>query len=327
MENINENIIKQNSNENKENNLENIDIENQSNVNIEKSNENKVEIIGVKFEQNGKSYYFAPNGEKFIKGEKVIAETAKGLEIGVISFGNFFINETNLIAPLKPILRKATNDDLIKEQKLKEKSYDAKVLCRNLAEKYKLEMKLVDVGYLFDETKIIFSFTSEGRVDFRELVKDLASNLHTRIEMRQIGVRDETRLVGCYGMCGQECCCSRFLSDYEKVSVKMAKNQNLSLNPQKISGVCGRLLCCLGYENEHYVETLKEMPKVGSKVDTPDGQGIVTYNNLLSKYVTVRIKTDDDSTILNQYDLKDIKIYEKNNVNEKSADEDILDDE
>jgi cell fate regulator YaaT (PSP1 superfamily) len=128
-------------------------------------------------------------------------------------------------------------------------------------------------------------------------------------------------------MCGQECCCCRFLSDYEKVSVKMAKNQNLSLNPQKISGVCGRLLCCLGYENEHYVETLKEMPKVGSKVDTPDGQGIVTYNNLLSKFVTVKIKTDDDSTILNQYDLKDIKIYEKNNVNEKLADEDIIDNE
>ena len=300
------------------------------NINNLNNNQNlpqddKVEIIGVKFEQNGKTYYFSPGTNKYNKGEKVIVETVKGLEIGTVSFGNFLISRKNLVEPLKGITRRATQDDLEKEKKLIEKSKEAKQVCINLAKKYKLEMKLVDVSYLFDETKIVFSFTSDGRVDFRELVKDLASTFHTRIEMKQIGVRDETRLVGCYGMCGLECCCSKFLNDYEKVSVKMAKNQNLSLNPQKISGVCGRLLCCLGYENEHYVETLKQMPKVGSKVDTPDGQGIVTYNNLLSKFVTVKIKTDDDTTVLNQYDLKDIKIYEKNNINEKATDEDFLD--
>lgn len=303
--------------------MEEIEIEMQTPLNLEDNNENiendSIEIVGVKFGKGGKTYYFSPNGIKLQKGDYVVVETATGLEIGFISFENFSIKKEKLVEPLKPILRKATDNDMQKYEKIKEKEKFAKQSCQKLAEKYKLDMKLVDVTLLLDESKLIFSFTSEGRVDFRELVKDLASEFKTRIEMHQIGVRDEARMVGCYGMCGQECCCSRFLSDYEKVSVKMAKNQNLSLNPQKISGICGRLLCCLGYENEHYLETLKQMPKVGSKIDTPDGEGIVTYNNLISKFVSAKVKIDEDNFELKQYPLEQITIYEKNIVNDKHS--------
>lgn len=282
--------------------------------------DDKIEIVGVRFLNSCKTYYFAPNALTLNKGDKVIVETEQGLEMGFISFGNFKIAKEKIYAPLKPIIRLATESDLAKEEKIKQKEKEAFSKCKELASKHKLDMKLVNVAMLFDESKIVFNFTSENRVDFRELVKDLALIFKVRIEMRQIGTRDEVRCSNCFGMCGQECCCSRFLSDYEKSSIKMAKNQNLALNPQKINGICGRLLCCLGYENEHYVETLKQMPKVGSKIDTPDGEGIVTYNNLISKFVTAKIKTDDENFELKQYELDEITIYEKNKINTKDDD-------
>jgi len=280
-------------------------------------------MLGVEFDDNGQTCWFLSNGENVAIGNKVVISTEQGVQIGVVKStkDNFESNKNGQCA-LTKIQRKATEQDLKKEESLRQKGTQAKAKCVELAQKYKLEMKVIGIRCLFDESKMIFDFTSENRVDFRELVKDLASIFHTRIEMHQIGVRDEAKMMGWYGFCGQKCCCSRFLKDYGNATVKMAKNQNLSLNPQKISGVCGRLLCCLAYENEHYAETLKEMPKINSKVQTPDGEGIVIYNDLLKRNVRVKIFEKDDEYTIKQFPLADVNFVGKNTIiNDNEQDE------
>ena len=250
------------------------------------------EVIGVRFKQVGKIYYFSPNGVQMPIGEKVIVETARGIECGEVAIANREIDDEGIVKPLKTVIRIATEEDRkhIEENKAKEKK--AFKLCLEKIEKHKLDMKLVDVEYTFDNSKLIFYFTADGRVDFRELVKDLAGIFHTRIELRQIGVRDESKMIGGLGICGQPFCCSRFLKDFQPVSIKMAKEQGLSLNPTKISGACGRLMCCLSYEENAYEYLNSIMPMVGSTVRTPDGLGTVLEVNPISGYLRVRCGTE-----------------------------------
>ena len=264
------------------------------------------EVIGVRFKQVGKIYYFSPNGVQMPVGEKVIVETARGIECGEVAISNRQIKDEGIVKPLKTVIRVANKDDLrrIEENKVKEKK--AFKLCLEKIEKHKLQMKLVDVEYTFDNNKILFYFTADGRVDFRELVKDLASVFKTRIELRQIGVRDEAKMLGGLGPCGRPICCGAFLGDFQPVSIKMAKEQNLSLNPTKISGVCGRLMCCLKFEQDHYESTRKRMPKTGKEVETPDGVGTVTDLNVLKETVTVRLHKGD-SVEFKTYPLEELK--------------------
>ncbi len=249
-------------------------------------------VINVRFRSKGKAYFFDPADTSPHTGEQVIVETAKGIEIGTCVRTIHTVDEAALISPLRPVLRIATPEDIAIAEENRKNEKDAFELCQKKIEEHKLEMKLVDVEYSFDRSKILFFFTSEGRVDFRELVKDLASVYRTRIELRQIGVRDSARLVGGLGICGRPFCCSTFLEDFQPVSIKMAKSQSLSLNPVKISGTCGRLMCCLKYEQDSYEHLLKTMPKVDAEVDTPRGKGKVTSVNLLRRTVTVKL--DDD---------------------------------
>ena len=238
-----------------------------------------VEIISVRFKEGGKHYYFNPNGAQFQPGEGVIVETTRGTEFGECVQGNTPIDEMELTAPLRPVLRRATPEDELTREKNKEKE----IL------EHGLEMKLVDAEWSFEGNKVLFFFTAEGRVDFRALVKDLASAIHARIELRQIGVRDEAKMLGGLGICGRPFCCSQFLDEFQPVSIKMAKTQNLSLNPTKISGTCGRLMCCLKYEQEAYEDLVKHSPKQESFVETPDGAGTVSSVNLLRQTVQVRL--------------------------------------
>ncbi|MBR1482839.1 MAG: stage 0 sporulation family protein [Ruminococcus sp.] len=249
------------------------------------------EVIGVRFKEVGKVYYFDPLDNKLGIGDKVIVETARGLECGEVAMPNKTVDETELTHPLKPLVRIATKEDLqrVEENRRKEKS--AFKICEEKIAKHKLVMKLVNVEYTFDNSKIIFYFTAEGRVDFRALVKDLASVFRTRIELRQIGVRDEAKMVGGLGICGRPFCCSRFMGEFQPVSIKMAKEQGLSLSPTKISGTCGRLMCCLKYEQEAYTDLLRHTPKVGALVNTPEGKGIVVENNLIAR--TLKVKLDN----------------------------------
>ena len=249
-------------------------------------------IVGVKFGSSGKQYYFDPLNIEFAEGDGVIVETVRGLEYARVSQANKEVPDEEIKAPLKQVVRKATAED---EQRVKEnleKKDGAMKLCQKFIEKHDLKMKLVDAEYTFDRSKIIFSFTADGRVDFRELVKDLAGKMHMRIELRQIYERDDIKLRGAMGMCGRECCCKCSGCDYEKATVKMAKNQNLSLNPTKVSGMCGKLMCCLRYENEFYVEANKRMPKVGSTVKVESGQGRVDEVDLLRERIKVTIERD-----------------------------------
>ena len=233
------------------------------------------QVIGVKFHSNTKIYYFDPKDIAFNEGDSVIVETSRGLEFGMVATGNHFVDEENIVKPLKEVIRKATEKDIKQNAENMEKKKWAYSVCLEKIQKRGLPMKLVDADYTFDRSKAIFSFTAEGRVDFRELVKDLATVIKSRIELRQIYERDDIKIRGALAPCGRVCCCHAHLADFEKVTIKMAKNQGLSLNPQKISGVCGKLMCCLKYENDYYVETLKEMPKVGATVFTNDGEGVV----------------------------------------------------
>ena len=246
------------------------------------------EVIGVRFKQVGKIYYFSPNGVQMPVGEKVIVETARGIECGEVALSNREIEDEGIVKPLKTVIRVANKEDLkhIEDNKAKEKK--AFRLCLEKIEKHKLEMKLVDVEYTFDNNKILFYFTADGRVDFRELVKDLAGQFHTRIELRQIGVRDESKMLGGLGVCGQPFCCSRFLKNFQPVSIKMAKEQGLSLNPAKISGACGRLMCCLAYEQKSYEYLNSITPQPGSVVRTPDGEGTVLEANVVAGTLKVR---------------------------------------
>ena len=252
------------------------------------------EVIGVRFKQVGKIYYFSPNGVQMPIGEKVIVETARGIECGEVAIANREIDDEGIVKPLKTVIRIATEEDRkhIEENKAKEKK--AFKLCLEKIEKHKLDMKLVDVEYTFDNNKILFYFTADGRIDFRELVKDLASVFKTRIELRQIGVRDEAKMLGGLGICGRPFCCSSFLGEFQPVSIKMAKEQGLSLNPTKISGTCGRLMCCLKYEQNAYEDLIRITPRVGAYVSTSEGKGTVTEISLLTGRVKVRLDKASD---------------------------------
>ena len=253
------------------------------------------EIIGVRFKNMGKTYYFDPNDISFKKGDKVIVETSRGLECGEVAIPNKAVEDSTISKPLKLVVRAATEQDLSRLSENKKKEEQAFRTCQNKIAVHKLEMKLVDVEYAFDGSKILFYFTADGRVDFRGLVKDLAGVFHTRIELRQIGVRDEAKMLGGLGICGQPFCGSRFLSDFQPVSIKMAKEQGLSLNPTKISGTCGRLMCCLKYEQEAYTHLLRNTPKVGALVNTEEGRGTVTEVNLLTGVLKVLLERSPDS--------------------------------
>ena len=250
-----------------------------------------VEIISVRFKEGGKQYYFNPNGERFRLGEGVIVETARGVEFGECTQENTAVDEMELTAPLRPVLRRATQEDQLTREKNKEKEARAFQICQEKIAEHGLEMKLVEAEYSFEGNKVLFFFTAEGRVDFRALVKDLASAIHARIELRQIGVRDEAKMLGGLGICGRPFCCSQFLDEFQPVSIKMAKTQNLSLNPTKISGTCGRLMCCLKYEQDAYEDLVKHSPKQESFVETPDGAGTVSSVNLLRQTVQVRLES------------------------------------
>ena len=251
------------------------------------------EIISVRFKDVGKNYYFDPKGKSFNVKDKVIVETSRGVECGTVSIANREIADEELTSPLKPVLRLATPDDIKTVEENKEKEQSAFEICQKKIQEQGLKMKLVDVEYTFDCSKLLFYFTSDGRVDFRELVKDLASVFRTRIELRQIGIRDEAKTIGGLGVCGRPLCCHTFLSDFVQVSIKMAKEQNLSLNSTKISGTCGRLMCCLRYEHEAYQAEIKLMPPVDSTVKTEDGVGTVTEINPIAGLVKVKIHDKD----------------------------------
>lgn len=263
-------------------------------------------IIGVKFKNSCKSYYFDPKGIDFAEGEGVIVETARGVEYGTVVTANREVEDKEVVQPLKPVIRKATDKDVQQLKKNEEMKAEAMRTANDKIAKHKLNMKLVDVEYTFDRNKIIFYFTANGRVDFRELVKDLAAVFRVRIELRQIYERDDTKLRGGLAVCGRPCCCSTYLPDFEKVSIKMAKVQGLSLNPTKISGVCGRLMCCLKFENDYYAEMFKKMPKVGSRAKTPDGEGMVEANDIIRQQVRVRVINKDGDLELKTYDLSEI---------------------
>lgn len=250
-------------------------------------------IVGVKFGSTCKQYYFDPLNIEFKEGDGVIVETVRGLEFARISQANTNVSDEEIKVPLKPVVRKATKEDEQRAKENFEKKAGAMKLCQKLIDKHGLQMKLVDAEYTFDRSKIIFSFTADGRVDFRELVKDLASEMRMRIELRQIYERDDIKLRGAMGICGRECCCISHLADYEKATVKMAKNQNLSLNPTKVSGMCGKLMCCLKYENEFYAQINKVMPKVGSLVKLSDGTGRVEEVDVLKERIKVTLEKED----------------------------------
>ena len=268
-----------------------------------------VKVIGVRFKKAGKIYYFGPDEYKIKKGDFVIVETARGIEFGECVIGMKEIPEESIISPLKLVLRIANAEDIAKHKENKDKEKEAFDICLKKISEHGLNMKLIDVEYTFDNNKVIFYFTAEGRVDFRDLVKDLATIFKTRIELRQIGVRDEAKMLGGLGPCGRPLCCSTFLGDFASVSIKMAKEQNLSLNPTKISGICGRLMCCLNYEQSTYEDIRKKLPKVGAIVETKRGKGEVIANSVLKEKVTVRFKSSQkNEEVVEDYKIDGIKL-------------------
>lgn len=287
-----------------------------------------VNVAGVRFKRAGKVYYFDPGDLDVKKDTNVIVETARGMEYGVVTLGIKSVSEKEIVAPLKKIIRIANDKDSQQHAENLKKKERAIMLCQEKVDKHKLDMKLIDVEYTFDNSKIIFYFTADGRVDFRELVKDLAGVFKMRIELRQIGVRDEAKMVGGIGACGRALCCNTWLPEFEPVSIKMAKVQNLSLNPTKISGICGRLMCCLKYENDVYMELRKGMPEYGERIKTEDGIGVVFDSNILENKIKVRLvleeKTEDKPEKLSvdyyTYKKQDIKRFEKHRKKESNKD-------
>ncbi|MBR5314511.1 MAG: stage 0 sporulation family protein [Clostridia bacterium] len=277
-----------------------------------------VEIIGVKFKPSGKIYYFASNNNIATADDQVIVETARGLEIGMVATPNKLVKESEIVPPLRPVIRIATPADIKHAEENKTKEAEAFEICKTKIAEHKLDMSLVEAEYTFDNSKLLFYFTSDGRVDFRDLVKDLASIFRTRIELRQIGIRDEAKLLGGLGVCGRAFCCSSFLSDFVQVSIKMAKEQNFSLNSAKISGACGRLMCCLRYEHETYDEAIKNTPPLGSVVKTPSGNGIVIETNPLAELIKVRL--DDKPETPKAFSVNDVTVLRLKN--QKTAEED-----
>lgn len=268
------------------------------------------QIVGVRFKRVGKIYYFSPDDLDINKDDHVIVETARGVEFGTAVVGIREIPDNELIQPLKKVLRIATQEDIDKYYENVQKEKEAFDICVEKVSKHKLQMKLVDVEYTFDNNKILFYFTAEGRVDFRELVKDLASIFRTRIELRQIGVRDEAKMTGSIGICGRMLCCNTFLGEFQPVSIKMAKEQGLSLNPSKISGACGRLMCCLKYEHEAYEYLIDKMPSIGSEVSTPMGDGEIISVELIKEKVKVKFETKE-GTSTETFDVDDIRVLRK----------------
>ena len=275
-------------------------------------------VIGVRFKKTGKIYYFDPIGIEIEVGEGVIVETARGIEFGEVVIGARDMEQKDLQKPLKPIIRRADEEDYARVEANQQKEKEAFSICQEKIKKHKMEMKLINVEYTFDNSKIIFYFTAEGRVDFRELVKDLASVFKTRIELRQIGVRDETKMIGGLGPCGRPACCAEFLGDFQPVSIKMAKEQNLSLSPTKISGLCGRLMCCLGYEHEYYKELAAILPRNGTEVQTPDGTGTVIETQPLKKIVKVKLALGDEFEV-REYPVEKVVTQKKVRRQEKQT--------
>ena len=271
-----------------------------------------INVVGIRFRQNGKIYYFDPNGLDVKTGDNVIVETARGVEFGPVVSGPKEVDDSEVVQPLKPIIRIATEEDAARNEENREKEKKAFDVCLEKIEKHGLDMKLIDVEYTFDGNKILFYFTADGRVDFRELVKDLAAVYRTRIELRQIGVRDETKAMGGYGICGREYCCHSFQSDFVPVSIRMAKDQNLSLNPTKISGSCGRLMCCIKYEEDTYLDLMKKLPRVGDEAITEDGYtAVVDSVNTLRQKVRVIVDLGDDEKEAREYNAGDLKFTRK----------------
>ena len=278
-------------------------------------------IIGVRFKKLGKIYFFNPKNLKVKKGVKVIVETAQGEEYGEVVIPNRFVEDEKIVAPLKKVIRIANGRDHKHYEECRKKEKEAFKTCQKKIKEHGLSMNLTDVEYKFDDSKILFYFTADGRIDFRELVKDLAAIYKTRIELRQIGVRDEVKRIGGNGVCGRELCCCTFLRDFEAVSIKMAKEQNLSLNPSKISGNCGRLMCCLKYESDVYEEKLNKLPSIGAIVKTPDGEGEVDNIETLREIIRVKVK-DGDNFVSKKYPVSEITII-KDNKAEKVDEEEM----
>ena len=277
-------------------------------------------IVGIRFKKLGKIHFFNPKGIKVQKGDKVIVETSQGEEYAEVLIPNRYVDDEKIVAPLKKVLRIATSKDIKRHEECKKIEKEAFKVCEQKIKDHKLNMILTEVECKFDNSKILFYFTADGRVDFRELVRDLAAIYKTRIELRQIGVRDEVKRIGGNGVCGRELCCCTFLSDFEAVSIKMAKEQNISLNPSKISGNCGRLMCCLKYEQDIYEELLKVTPKQGAIVKTPEGTGSVEYVSLLKGLVKVKLDDENEKT-LKEFNVADVKVLKKGKNNEPSEEE------
>ena len=271
-----------------------------------------IEVVGIRFKKAGKMYYFDPAGIKLEKEDGAIVETARGIEYGTVIKGNSFVPEEAIVPPLKQVMRRATEEDT--------KSVEAFGICLEKISRLGLDMKLVDVEMTFDRNKLIFYFTSDGRVDFRELVKELAAVFRMRIELRQIGVRDEAKMLNGIGICGRPLCCASFLGDFQPVSIKMAKEQNLSLNPTKISGICGRLMCCLKYEEDVYEELNKKLPRVGDIISTPDGTGEILTTNVLMQQVKAAVrKAENDPPTIGFYHVDEIKLIRSKKKRKQNA--------
>ena len=310
--------------------MENTNAENK-NVNTtppcpEKAADEKVEIVGINFREAGKIYYFSPAKIKFKTDDRVIVETARGTEMGTVKIPNKLVSASEIVPPLKEVTRLATEEDIARDEKNHEMEFEAALICKKKIAAHGLGMRLVGVEYTFDNSKLLFYFTCETRVDFRELVKDLASTFRTRIELRQIGIRDAAKLMGGIGVCGRKYCCSGFLADFVQVTIKMAKEQNFSLNSAMVSGACGRLMCCLRYEHEAYEYAISVTPPVGSIVLTSDGEGTVTEIKPLAKEVRVKLN-DTEKDVMKIYKVADLKILrtpKKNKNKSEDEDDDII---
>ena len=283
-----------------------------------------IKVIGVRFRTAGKIYFFSPGGLELKAGDKVIVETARGVEFGSVVTGIKEVPDDQISQPLKPVIRIATQDDVRREAKNREKEKEAFKICQEKIRKHGLEMKLIDAEYTFDNNKVLFYFTADGRIDFRELVKDLASVFRTRIELRQIGVRDETKIRGGIGICGRPLCCHTYLTEFVPVSIKMAKEQNLSLNPTKISGVCGRLMCCLTNEEETYEELNSHLPSIGDYVTTPEKlKGEVQSVNVLRQTVKVIVSLDNDEKEVRDYKVDELRFKPRRRKNNRVSKEEM----
>ena len=274
------------------------------------------EVIGVKFRNTGKIYYFAPDDDRYVRGDGVIVETARGVEYARVVTERKTVDDSEIVQPLKKVIRRANEKDKERHAANIAKEPETKRVAEEMVAKHKLKMKIIDVEYTFDGAKLVFYFTAMGRVDFRDLVKDLASYFHIRIELRQVGIRDETKILGGLGVCGRACCCSSCLTDFRKVSIKMAKFQGLSLNPGKISGLCGRLMCCLEYENDYYTDAYKKMPKIGSTVGTPEGKGMVIGLNMLKLIAKIKIDKGNGEVVYKEFPVDEIKFNKRSGEDE-----------